>query len=165
MNETKLDLLVLEKNGMFYLWDISEYNPDLPRESGYLHITPPNFTGKYTVVQEPNKMLPLNGESVFGVSCDLVDGNWCFEQENPKSTPERKKTNYFKISNLITQIVNKANEESCNIPESLYDMVVHLEMAKRFAELFCEVKKANIIYDAVRVEFEQTFSGCKKQIY
>lgn len=164
MNIHKLDLLVYDKSKSLYLWDASQYNPDLEPTNLIYHITAPGFSTPFEIHYEKSKLLVITAD-VIGFS-SIPDGCWKIVQS---VCPNDKLINnhiHFKITDLHTQLISIANDIlTCRTTYSSYSTddinqdISRLEMAKYLAEYLCEETKANIIYNQIKEKY-QGYQSC-----
>lgn len=164
MNTHNLDLVVLNKPNALYLWDTSSYNPDIEPTHLTYSIVIPGFSSPISFSYTKNTMLTISPGLLNQTS--IVDGAWCITQSVAPNDKVFKTYTHFKITDLLTTLINKANDIlSCTTVYGFYstDEIVldigRLEMAKSLAEICGEVEKASIIYNQIKEKYVSELCG------
>jgi hypothetical protein len=170
MNTTYLSLYFYDNADpkIFFIQDVSNYNPDIEITHRYLTITPPNFSQSYTVEYPKHSLIPINS-NVFGWTNtmtysqlkDLPDGLYKLQQSVDPNCLVKRDYVYFRITSLKTRILSKISDSfsinascfDCSKDDSwykdLFQYLQWLETAKYMAECENKQEEAKIIYNSV----------------
>lgn len=177
MNTTYLSLHFYDSPDpkIFFIQDVSVYNPDIATSNTYLSIIPPNFSTATIFEYPTNSLIPINSNlfkwtatnSYSGLS-DLPDGLYEIDQSVSPNCAIQRSYNYFRITALKTSLLEKVSDQfnlqvgscfGCSKDESWYKQIFEylqwLDMAKYMAEECGKIEEAKIIYNQISIKCSQ----------
>lgn len=171
MNTTHLSLFFYDNPDpkIFFIQDVSVYNPDLPVAHPYISITPPNFSTSYLLEYPVHSLIPVNSNAFgwtntmdYNSLSVLQDGHYKIEQSVEPNCAIKRKYNYFRITSLKSSLMNQV-AELFELNKSCYDCsnneqdykqlffnIQWLEQAKFMAEQCGKIEEAKAIYNKVK---------------